>query len=114
MLLLNLQCKSRLVENPQFILKSQQSQNDMLFEDFHTPITQSFYQIGKQYEKSPLSYTNAVNDIYPGFAVNNRYSRLKLGLLDKETKDSQAISIKFLYFEHYYKKAAIEILKILY
>ena len=86
----------------------------MLFEDFHTPITQSFYQIGKQYEKSPLSYSNAVNDIYPGFAVNNRYSRLKLGLLDKETKDSQAISIKFLYFEHYYKKAAIEILKILY
>jgi len=51
-----LESKTRLLKNPEFIKKSYKAENYHLYEDFHTPITESFYEIGKQFYRSPMKY----------------------------------------------------------
>lgn len=83
------------------------------YDDWHTAITRDHREILRQHFQSPLVIEQGVNDIYRGFAVNNNFDRLKLSMTDRKYLNS-LIGRKLGYFEYYYKRPLIEILKLVY
>lgn len=110
----SLELKSKFGEKPEFLSKvSNPITHHQYYDDFHTTITQSAQEILLQHYRSPFVIEKSVNDIYRGFAVNNNFDRLKFCMADRKYLNN-LVERKLGYFEHYHKKALVEILKLLY
>jgi hypothetical protein len=109
-----LELKAKFGEKPDFVNKvTNPTMYRQYYDDWHTAITTDHWEILRQHFRSPLVIEQGVNDIYRGFAVNNNFDRLKLSMTDRKYLNS-LIGRKLGYFEYYYKRPLIEILKLVY